>query len=116
MLILATFGDGDEPQVTEALNVAHVPYKICLQVNNVAWFWFNKKKKSPNEIYWDISFESLKTFFLEVGKAESTCHYPCDDDKADCAAMSLVTAWFVLENATGKNTKTIATDLNFTPL
>ncbi|CAG2211831.1 unnamed protein product [Mytilus edulis] len=27
MLILATFRDGEEPQVTEALNAAHVPYK-----------------------------------------------------------------------------------------
>lgn len=71
MLILATFGDGEEPQVTEALNAADVPYKRCLQVNNAAWFGSNKNKKSPNEIYWDMSFESFKTLFLEIEKAES---------------------------------------------
>ncbi|CAG2248863.1 unnamed protein product [Mytilus edulis] len=71
LLILATFGDGDEPQVIEALNVALVPYKKCLQVNNVAWFGSNKNRRLPNEIYWDMSYESFKTFFLEIEKAES---------------------------------------------
>ena len=66
IFVMATFADGEEPQVLSALKAAMIPCEKVFTFNNSALF-ANPNTKSITEILWNSGMENFGTLFTELG-------------------------------------------------
>ena len=71
IFIMATFADGSEPAVLEAVKKAKIPYKESFQFNNIAIYASNKSSGFDfNPMFWQMSYLGFDNFFSKFTLAE----------------------------------------------
>lgn len=68
--IMATFADGADPPVLEAVKKAQVPYQSSFKFNNSALF--STARDNFSNMFWQMGAQSLKNFFDCLSKANAT--------------------------------------------
>ena len=68
--IMATFADGADPPVLEAVKKAQVPYQSCFKFNNSALF--STARDNFSSMFWQMGVQSLKQFFDCLHTANAT--------------------------------------------
>ena len=77
IFLMTTFGDGNEPQVLDAIKKAKVPFERYFEFNNSALFVDKTKRVIFNSGFWHMGKESFQCFFdallsLEVRSLQLT--------------------------------------------
>ena len=69
MFIMATFCDGQTPQVISAVEKAEIPHGNIFKFNNSSLF-AKPATEGFNKLFWDLGIESFSTFFSEFEKVD----------------------------------------------
>ena len=71
IFIMATFADGGEPEVLEAVRKAGIPYKVSFQFNNIAIYTSNKSRDNFDHGFWQMSCQGFDDFFSHLTLVEA---------------------------------------------
>ena len=71
IFLLATFADGTEPHVLDAIKAAKIPFQQCFKFNNSALFSrIDTDGSHFNSMFWKIGSSSFDNFFVSFSRAE----------------------------------------------